>query len=243
MPNPLIRKLEQFIKLSDDEKGILEAAISHVVDYGPREDIISQGDRPGHVHLLLEGWAGRYKILQDGERQIMAYLIPGDLCDVHVALLQQMDHSIGTLSRCKVAFIPDRAISSIIEDHPRLNKALWWAMLVDEAIAREWLVTMGRRQADKRVGHLICEMMLRSRAVGLTDDDSFEMPVTQEELADTLGLSHVHMNRTFQKLRGDGWITTNGKRVVVNDIVALQDFADFDPIYLHQENGRGRNAN
>lgn len=233
----LIRKLEQFAKLSDEDKQILKDSVGHVADYGPREDIISQGDRPGHVHLLLEGWAARYKILPEGERQIIAYLIPGDLCDVHVALLRQMDHSIGTLSRCKIAFIPHRAIFSIVEENTVLSRALWWASLVDEAISREWLVSMGRRQADKRVAHLICEMMLRSKAVGLTDD-SFDMPVTQEELADTLGLSHVHMNRTFQKLRGDGWITTNGKRVVINDVPALMEFADFDPTYLHQEAGR-----
>lgn len=236
MANPLIRKLEQFAKLTEADKQILENSVSHVAEYGPREDVISQGEKPDHVHLLLEGWAARYKILPNGERQIMAYLIPGDLCDVHVALLRQMDHSIGTLSRCKIAFVPDRAISTIIEEHPRLSKALWWATLVDEAISREWLVSMGRRQADKRVGHLLCEMMLRSRAVGLTDDDSFDLPVTQEELADTLGLSHVHMNRTFQKLRGDGWITTDGKRVVIKDLPALMEFSDFDRIYLHQEN-------
>ena len=168
----------------------------------------------------------------------MAFLIPGDLCDVHVALLKQMDHSIGALSACKVAFIPARAISDIIEEHRGLANALWWATLVDEAISREWLVNIGRREAEHRVAHLICEMMLRSRAVGLTDDDSFDLPLTQEELADTVGTSHVHMNRTLQKLRGDGWITTNGKNVLVNDLPALMEFSGFDPTYLHQENGR-----
>ena len=232
--NPLICKLEQFTKFSDSEKRLIEDAISDIVDYAPRQDIISQGDRPEHVHLLLEGWAGRYKLLPEGERQIMAYLIPGDLCDVHVALLRQMDHSIGALSACKVAFIADKAISKMTDDHGRLSKALWWSTLVDEAISREWLVTVARRQADKRVSHLFCEMLLRSKAVGLSSDNSFELPLTQEELGDTIGLSGVHMNRTLQKLRNDGLITSQGKRLVINDLARLMEFADFDPIYLHQ---------
>jgi CRP-like cAMP-binding protein len=238
MLDPLFRKLGQFTELSDGDKQLLHDAVVDVAQHGPREDLIRQGDRPGRVHLLVEGWAARYKLLPGGERQIMAYLIPGDLCDVHVALLQQMDHSIGTLSRCKVAYMQDKALTRIIEEQPRLAKALWWSALVDEAITREWLVTMGRRQADKRIGHLLCEMLLRCKAVGLTADDSFELPLTQEELGDTLGLSHVHLNRTLQKLRSDGFIGSNGRRMVINDLDALMAFADFDPIYLHQERGR-----
>jgi CRP-like cAMP-binding protein len=94
----------------------------------------------------------------------MAYLIPGDLCDVHVALLHQMDHSITALSACKVAFFPDKTVSAILRQEERLSRALWWSVLVDEAITREWLVNLGRREADKRVSHLICEMLLRSKA-------------------------------------------------------------------------------
>ena len=111
---------------------------------------------------------------------------------------------------------------------------------MDEAISREWLVNLGRREADKRVGHLICEMLLRSKAVGLTTDDSFVVPLTQEQLGDTMGLSAVHMNRTLQKLRGDGLITSDGKRIVVHDYFKLAEFSGFDPIYLHQMGGRSK---
>jgi CRP-like cAMP-binding protein len=123
-----------------------------------------------------------------------------------------------------------------------LARALTWSMLVDEAILREWLVTLGHRPADKRVVHLICEMMLRSKAVGLTDDDSFDLPLTQEELADTMGITPVHMNRTLQALRRSDLITTRGKRVIVQDAGRLMAFADFNPNYLHQEGGRARSA-
>jgi CRP-like cAMP-binding protein len=235
----LVRKLEQFQSLSAEDKGTLDDTIRTVVDFKSGEDIIGIGDRPDDVHLVIEGWAGRYKILPEGERHIMAYLIPGDFCDAQVALLRRMDHSIGALSHCKIAFMPREKISDIITKHPRLAQALWWATLVDEAILREWLVTRTRR-ADKRVAHLICEMLLRAKAVGLTDDDSFQLPLTQETLGDTMGLSTVHMNRTLQDLRSQELISSEGRRMIVHDFERLKQFADFDPIYLHQEQGRDR---
>lgn len=169
-------------------------------------------------------------------------LIPGDLCDLHIALLSEMDHSIKALSPCKVAFISRRALSNILDKSDRLGRAFWWATLVDEAILREWLVTMGHRPANQRVGHLICEMLLRMRSVGLTGDHSFDLLVTQEELGNTLGLSTVHINRTMQDLRKRGLITTQGKRMIVNDMDGLMEFTDFNPNYLHQVSKRARLA-
>jgi CRP-like cAMP-binding protein len=240
--NPLIRKLEQFAGLSDEDKRLVDDAARDVRRLEARQDIIREGERPDEVHLLLEGWAARYKVLPGGERAIMAYLIPGDLCDIHIALLDRMDHSIGTLSPAEVAYIPRERIEALMGRGDDLARALTWSMLVDEAILREWLVTLGHRPADKRVAHLICEMMLRSKAVGLTDDDSFDLPLTQEELADTMGITPVHMNRTLQALRRSDLITTRGKRVIVQDAGRLMAFADFNPNYLHQEGGRARSA-
>lgn len=231
---PLIRKLEQFQKLSGEDKQALEAAAGEAVDIAPKQDMISQGDRPEHVHLLLEGWACRYKIMRNGDRQIMAYLIPGDLCDVHVTLLDRMDHSIGSLSACKILTFPRQRLADVMQQNEGLLRALWWSTLVDEAILREWLVNMASRPSEKRLGHLICEMIHRARAVGLTEDDSFEMPLTQEELADTMGMTPVHMNRCFQMLRGEDLITTQGKRVIIVSLKRLMEFSEFDPIYLHQ---------
>jgi CRP-like cAMP-binding protein len=232
---PLISKLEHFIALSDFEKQALEDATSEVKDFAAKQDIISQGDTPDDVHLLLEGWAGRYKILPEGERQIMAYLIPGDLCDVHVTLFDRMDHSIGALSACKVLCMPRQRITDLMRQHENISRALWWSTLVDEAILREWLVNIGRRKSDQRLGHLICEMLLRAKAVGLTDDDKFEMPLSQEELADTMGMTPQHMNRCFQTLRAEGFITSKGKYIIINELRKLISFSGFDPLYLHQE--------
>jgi CRP-like cAMP-binding protein len=240
--NRLICKLEQFAPLSNEQRKKLGGLVRRVADFGPGEEIIRQGDRPDDVHLVLEGWAARYKILPEGERHIMAYLIPGDMCDVLVRLLPQMDHSIGALSRCKVGFIPSKEIFSLIEEDRTLARALLWADLVGEAILREWLVTRVRR-AEKRLAHLFCEMLLRSKAVGLTDDDGFELPLTQEELGDTMGLSTVHINRTMQELRGKNLIASKGKRMIINDLDGLKKLADFDGAYLHQLADQGsRNA-
>ncbi len=233
--SPLIAKLEGFHKLTETERQVLEDAVVRITDFEPGEDIIQRGDKPEFVHLLIEGWAGRYKILPEGKRHIMAYLIPGDLCDVHVMLLKRMDHSIGALSVCKVALLSLKAVMDILDRHKALSHALWWASLVDEAVLREWLVTMGSRPADKRIGHLICEMMLRTRAVGLGTDDSFELPLTQEELADTMGMSTVHMNRSLQALRRMGLVEGMGRRLVIKNLDGLMAFSDFDPIYLHQQ--------
>ncbi|MBY3044220.1 Crp/Fnr family transcriptional regulator [Rhizobium leguminosarum] len=231
----LISKLEQFTGLGGEEKQALEDAVVGVIDYRAKEDIILQGDRPDHVHLLASGWACRYKLVPDGGRQIMAYLIPGDLCDVQVALLDRMDHSISALSACEVYTLPLASLSDLMNKYYTISRALWWSTLLDEAILREWLVGMGRRSAEKRLGHLICEMWLRSKAVGLTERTHFEMAVTQEDLADTMGITPEHMSRCFQTLRGKGLISTDGRRMTIGDLDHLIAFSDFDPLYLHQQ--------
>ena len=195
--------------------------------------MIAEGDRPDNVHVVLEGFACRYKILPDGERQIMAYLVPGDMCDLHVTILGEMDHNIGTLSLCTIAFLPYDVVTELTERRPIINRALWWATLVDEATLREWLVNMGRRPTDKQMAHLFCELLARLRSVGRVSGNSFDFPVTQNELGDTLGLSTVHVNRVLQQLRGDGLITLTEKTLTIIDPERLEEFAEFTPNYLH----------
>jgi CRP-like cAMP-binding protein len=235
MLSPLVRKLEHFTALSEEDKRAIQAFTGEIRQFGPREDIICEGDKPDHVHLILEGWAARYKLLPDGDRPIMAYLIPGDLCDINVTLLDKMDHSIGTLSPCRVAMISRDRLTAIMAESPTLSRALWWSTLVDEAILREWLVTVGHRPANKRIAHFICEMMLRTRAVGLSQDNGFSMPLTQEELADTMGMTPVHANRMLKELRDQQLIEMGRRRMIVKDLPRLMDFADFNPNYLHQQ--------
>jgi CRP-like cAMP-binding protein len=230
----LIRKLENFAKLSPEEKRALEEAAALRTRAVPaREDIIFEGDRPSHVNLILEGFACRYKMLEDGRRQIVAVLVPGDMCDLRMFILKEMDHSIASLSAVKLAEVPEDRLLEITENSARLTRALWWNSLVDEAIAREWTVNVGRRDATERMAHLLCELFVRLRAVGLTNGSSCDMPVTQAELGDALGLSHVHTNRTLQELRGRGLITLKGKELVIHDLDRLKDVAMFNSNYLH----------
>src|SRR3954467_9418073 len=144
MLNPLIRKLARGAELSADDRRTVEEAITDVRQIGPRQDLIREGDRPDEVHLILEGFACRYKTLADGQRQIMAFLVPGDICDLHVALLGAMDPGIGPPPACRVAFIPQTTVAVLTENHPAIVRALWWNTLVDEGILREWLRRKGR---------------------------------------------------------------------------------------------------
>lgn len=245
MPKALIAKLEHFTKLSSDDKAVLQrAATFRVRQFGAREDIIREGDSPNHVNLILSGWAYRYKVLEDGRRQIMNYFVPGDFCDLKIFILKSMDHSIGTLSPVVLAELSRDAIEEMTERHSRLSRALWWASLVNEAIEREWIVNLGQRDAVERLGHLFCELYIRLEAVGLTVDGSYELPVTQAELGETMGLSSVHVNRTLQELRAKGLIVLRGKRITIPDIDRLKAVTLFNDNYLHLDReGREFDAN
>jgi CRP-like cAMP-binding protein len=232
MVNRLTRKLEAFGPLPDADKRLLDEVTQPVQMVGPRIDLIREGDVPSDVHLILEGFACRYKMLPDGTRQIMAYLVPGDFCDLHVFILKTMDHTIATLSRCTAVKIPRPRILELLE-RPAIARAFWWAALVDEATLREWLVNVGARPAEQRVGHLLCELLLRLETVGLTNGNTYELPITQAELADTVSLTSVHVNRVLQRLRGEGLITLKGKQLVILDVERLKTFSGFNPNYLH----------
>ena len=221
-----------FGRLPDADKRLLDDVIINPREVAPQVDLISEGQTPDCVHLILEGFACRYKLLEDGTRHIMAYLVPGDFCDLHVFILKQMDHNIGTLSRCKVVRIARSRILELIE-RPALARAVWWATLVDEATLREWLVNIGARPADQRIGHLLCELLLRLRSVGLTNGDRYELPLTQADLGDTMGVTKPHVNRVLQRLRAEGLITLADKKLVILDIGRLQAFSGFNPNYLH----------
>ena len=237
MQNLLSRKLLNFVELHKADLELLDRVAGRGRTVPARTDLISEGENPLDVYLILSGFACRYKLVPDGGRQIMAYLVPGDLCDLHVFLLNQMDHSLSTLSECEVVNIPRATILEMLE-RPAISKGLLLSTMVDEGTLREWLVNLGRRQADERVAHLMCELLARLRAVGLvSDDNGYGLPITQHELADTTGLSTVHVNRVLQKLRADGLITFEGGELVVLDVGGLEKLAGWNPNYLHLRRG------
>ena len=232
MGNPLVAKLRNIVDLTDEDARALEGMCAETRKVSDRTDIIRDGERPEHVHLILEGWAYRYKLLDDGKRQITAFLIPGDFCDMHVAILGEMDHNIGTLTPTRVAYIPHEAIGTLLA-RPQVARGFWWATLVDEAVLRAWLVNLGQRDAFRRISHLICEMHLRMKQVGLTDGSSFDLPLTQEELGDAVGLTPVHVNRVLRSLQEQGLIAYKRQEMSITDVDRLRELSDFDSRYLH----------
>lgn len=234
MPNTALhRKLSNFADLDSEEITLLAEATTDVRTTEARHDIISEGERPEHLHLIVDGWATRYKILPDGSRQITAFLLPGDFCDLHAKILGHMDHAIAALSPCKVAWIPSDRFDRLTAEHSGLTRALWWGTLLDEAIVRNWLVNIGRRNAYERIAHLLCEMHARMQMIGLVNDDRLDLPFTQDELADATGLTSVHVNRTLQRLRVDDLIELSARVLTIKNVAELKRVAGFDPSYLH----------
>ena len=230
--NFLSRKLLNFGHLDQADLALLDAVVGKSRTVPPYVDLISEGDKPGDVHLVLRGFACRYKILQDGRRQIMAYLVPGDLCDLHVYLLDHMDHSVGTLAECQVVDVSRSSIQQLLE-RPAIARAMLMSTMVDEGMLREWLVNIGQRQAEPRIAHLLCELLARLRSVGLVSDGRYTLPLTQVELADTMGVTPVHMNRVVQSLRRKSLISLSGDQLTVLNAKGLEQEAGWNPNYLH----------
>lgn len=231
--NPFILKLEQRDWLSDDEKRVLESAISRIRVIEADEDIVHEGATPSESNLLLDGFAARYKIFSNGRRQITAIHVAGDFVDLHSFLLKAMDHGVLALTPCRVAVVPHAALERITDEHPHLTRLLWLNTLIDGAIHREWLTTMGRLSATAHMAHFMCELFLRLKAVGRTDGDTIQLPLTQAELGDTLGLSTVHVNRVLQELRKEGLIRWQGDALTILDWERLEAVGEFTPTYLN----------
>lgn len=234
MANRFIRKLERFASLHKTDVAALTKATANARWVKPRHDLIREGDRPGVVFVILEGWAFRYKILPSGTRQVLAHLMPGDSCDLHIALLAEMDHSIQTTTRAFVATIDRVEMDLLLERHPGIAKAMYIGQLIDEGTMRAWITSMGRRSSVERVAHLMCELYLRARNIGLTEEDHLKLPLSQAMLADSLGMTAVHLNRVLKKLRLDNAMTLQRGSLTITDATKLAQIAGFDESYLHR---------
>ena len=185
--------------------------------------------------LLLEGFVERYKDTPEGRRQILAIHVPGDFVDLHSYPLKRLEHSVAALTPVKVALFPHPGIRALTEQSATLTELLWRSTLIDAAINREWIVSVGARSAAGRLAHLFCEMYLRLERVGLTDGLRFAFPLTQIDLADATGLTPVHANRMLRQLREQGLVEFRAGTATILDWAALRSFAEFDPGYLFLE--------
>jgi CRP-like cAMP-binding protein len=232
MVNRFIEKLKNLVDLSPSDVEALVKVTSNPREYAARQDMIREGDRPGPVFVILEGWACRYKILPSGARQIMAILLPGDACDLHVGMLEEMDHSLQAITVSKIALIPGEQMGTLMVEHPRIANAMYKSQLIDEGTLRAWIVSMGRRSSIARVAHLMCELYLRSGA--RNGNDEIALPISQIILADALGMTPVHVNRVLRDLRLAGAMSLSRGALTVIDPVKLVQIAGFDENYLHR---------
>ena len=232
-PRSMLSKLEAFTRLSDEDRDALSQLSRNFRWIEARRDLISEGDKPQFVHLVLEGWGSRYKTLPDGKRQIVSLFVPGDFCDINAYILKAMDHSIGAITRLKVAMITPEEMNGLAAERPRITQALWWHELVNAAVQREWTLNLGQRSAYERLAHLLIELYLRLKAVGRAQDGRCDFPLTQNDLADATGLTSVHVNRTLQELRRDGMIELERKQLQILDLERMRDISMFNSNYLH----------
>ena len=199
--------------------------------------IVREGEVPTSCGLLVKGFAIRQKVVRSGARQIVSFHFPGDFVDLQSCLLAINDHSVQALGPCEVAVVPKAAILALIERRCSVGLTMWFDTLAEGAIFREWVVNVGRRNARARIAHLLCELAVRLENEP-RDGSVFELPLTQEHIADATGLTPVHTNRTIQILRKEGVISLSGGRLTVHDWDALRSLGDFSQLYLHRDAAR-----
>jgi CRP-like cAMP-binding protein len=234
MKNPWTMKMEQFTRFSDKERQRLDDLIkAKQRKFKPREDIIADGAHSPYCHVLLKGLACRYKLLPDGERQIMAFLIPGDLCDAEIFILKSMDHGVAALTPSTTAMIHADEMKQLLREASCMSEALWWGTLTDLGVLRERVVDHGSRDATERIAHMLYELLVRYRIVGETTDHSFEFPITQTDLADATASAPSHVNRVLQRFRDDNIIELRSRTLTVLDPERLKEIGMFNANYLH----------
>lgn len=239
-PNPLVDRLRQFVALGAGDIAAIDALMRVPRSFEAGRTLVHEGCAAAHIILIVDGFACRYKMLVGGRRQILGYLIPGDLCDLNFTLHNRPDHSVALLSDARLVQVPIARVTELIARHPAVGRALALAGLVDAAILREWLLSVGQRDAVQKLGHFFCEMAARMRSIGrVGDDGSFDLPLNQATLGDTVGLTTVHVNRVLQRLRSDGLLMLRQRRLTILDPGRLAALAGFDEYYLHMRDHKG----
>ncbi len=219
--------------LSEEEKVVLEKAVSGVRTLPARHPTTRRGDLVTTSFLLLDGYMCRYLDDREGYRQLVSINVPGDFVDLHGFPMRRLDHDIATLGPCTVATFEHRTLAAILEEHPRLSRWLWFSTLLDAAIHREWIFRMGRLGADGRVAHFFCELNARLEMVELARDGRFAMPATQADVAEACGITGVHVNRVLRTMRERELLLFRSGEVRILNLTGLNALAEFDPVYLY----------
>lgn len=233
---PLVHKLEYRGNFSAADRAAL-LALPHVIKSVENNHyIVRERDQATHSCLMLSGFSVCHKIVAGGFRQIVAIHMKGEMVDLQNSLLGTADHSVQMLTAGKIAIIPREEIVRIAFERPVIGKAMWTDTLVDASIFREWIANVGRRNARTRIAHVLCEFCMRLKHAGLGEETGYALPMTQEQLADTTGLTSVHVNRTIKSLEAEGLISRSSPReITIGDWKTLAEVGDFDSNYLHMK--------
>ena len=231
----MVRRLESRSPLSEAERTLLLSMQHNVRRLSAGAHLVRDGEPPEHCALLLSGFAYRYKITGDGARQIISLHVAGEFVDLQNGFLLVSDHGVQTLTEVEAALIPLQTIRDLAFTHTGIGRALWIDTLIDASIFREWVVNVGRRDSRTRVAHILCEFSLRLEAAGLARDHRYELPMTQEQLADAVGLTSVHVNRVLRSLGEEGLISRDRRSITIEDWQRLRAVGDFNERYLHHD--------
>lgn len=230
----MLRKLRLWAPLNIDDESALLGLPHSIVSVRKQQAFITEGDTVSHCWVIFSGYCVRYKIVGNGGRQILSIHMKGDLVDIQNALLGVADHGVQALTDCTMARIPIESIQRLSDERPSIKDALWYDTLVDGSIHREWVANVGRRDGPTRIAHLLCEFALKLEAVSLGEQLDYELPMTQDQLADATGMTPVHVNRVLHALARDGLITrVTPRSVVIGDWKRLAAAGDFNRAYLH----------
>jgi len=232
MHGPVVRKLGTLVNLTNEEITCLESLQTESRSFDRHATLYGEGDRIELTYMVVDGWAMRYKSLSDGRRQILNFILPGDFIGIYGSLIDTADHSVDALTRMQTHVFAPQRILEVFGKCPRLGAAIAWTAGREEAILAEQVVRIGRRSAFERTAHLFLELLRRLQLVGLAGQRSFEMPLSQDILADSLGLSLVHVNRTLRRLRQSGLVKLVDKRLIIEDVDRLERLAEFSPDYI-----------
>jgi CRP-like cAMP-binding protein len=235
LPTPEAARIFLSAGLDPTDREALLGVCGDVRTVGAGTDLMLQGSRSEALHILLDGWAARYTFMTDGSRSIPALSVPGDICDLDALRFDRLDYGVTMLSAGSVVALPRNRLKTLLATNPAIAEAFWACTLAENTILTAWATSVGRRSAQERLAHLLCELLMRLTAVGQADGYGYDLPLTQEHLADALGLTSVHVNRTLQALRSKDLVTVQHRHVTIHDWDALCKLCGFDGNYLHLE--------
>lgn len=229
---PLTTKLARSLSLSAQEMAVLAELQVPMRPIRRHREIVTEGRKYQEVFVLLQGIAIRYRVSHDGRRQILNIVLPGDFIGFPACFFESALFSVSALTDAQVSVIPMSRLLALFERHPRLAAILLWQFSCEAAMYAEHLIDLGRRSAVERVAHFLLELLIRLQAIGMAEERSYSMPLTQEVIGDMLGLSMAHVNRSLRQLRDDGLVSIDGRKVIIDDFEALAAIADFEKSYI-----------